>query len=233
MDDRAWPRGNKGPANAGPLLRESLGKFMQLKVLLMWAAPILGVVAVVFFSIVVLFVVSKQDAQNLISRAPVEFVQHNTAREQARVGLPARLKIPSIAVDAAIEHVGIAPDGSMAVPKGPDDVAWFNKGPRPGEPSSAVIAGHYGWKNNIPAAFDNLHKLRQGDKVYVEDEYGGTIGFVVRELRTYGENDDAWDVFNSSDGKAHLNLATCEGIWNKFSKSYSKRLVVFTDKVVE
>jgi len=34
----------------------------------------------------------------------------------------------------------------------------------------------------------------------------------------------------SSDAKAHLNLITCEGVWDKVSKSYSKRLVVFTDR---
>lgn len=118
----------------------------------------------------------------------------------------------------------------MDVPKGPNDVAWFNLGPRPGEIGSAVISGHYGWKNNIPAVFDNLHKLRKGDKVYVEDKNGATITFVVRELRTYDQNEDASDVFGSSDGKAHLNLVTCTGTWNKAQKSYSKRLVVFTDK---
>lgn len=53
---------------------------------------------------------------------------------------------------------------------------------------------------------------------------------MVRELRTYGPKDDVTNVFNSSDGQAHLNLITCEGIWDKASKSYSKRLVIFTDK---
>ena len=57
-------------------------------------------------------------------------------------GLPIRLKIPSIKVDAAIEYVGIAPDGNMDVPKGPDNVAWFEPGTRPGDVGSAVLAGH-------------------------------------------------------------------------------------------
>jgi LPXTG-site transpeptidase (sortase) family protein len=151
-------------------------------------------------------------------------------QEQASFGLPVHLKIPGITVDTTIEYIGVTPEGDMGAPKGPTGVAWFNLGPRPGELGSAVISGHYGWKNGIAAVFDNLHKLQKGDKLYIEDEKGTITTFVVRELRRYGENENASDVFNSNDGKAHLNLVTCEGVWNKSSKSYSKRLVVFTDK---
>lgn len=145
--------------------------------------------------------------------------------------LPARLKIPGIDVDAAVELVGLTPAGDMDTPKKPEDVAWFNLGTRPGEKGSAVITGHYGtWKNGKGSVFDNLHKLRQGDKIFVEDDNGSTTVFVVRESRSYDPSADAIDVFSSNDEKAHLNLTTCEGIWNKDSKIYSERLVVFTDK---
>lgn len=145
--------------------------------------------------------------------------------------LPIRLKIPKINVNAALESVGLTSDGSMGVPKYPANVGWFNLGPRPGDIGSAVLAGHYGrWKNGQGSVFDNLSKLRPGDKIYVTDDKGSIIVFVVRELRSYGPNADASDVFVSNDGKAHLNLITCEGAWNKTSKSYPKRLVVFADK---
>jgi LPXTG-site transpeptidase (sortase) family protein len=150
--------------------------------------------------------------------------------KEVRSPLPARLKIPKLNVDAVVLSVGLTKDGAMGVPEGPTDVAWFDLGSRPGEKGSAVIAGHFGWKNNIPAVFDSLGTLKKGDLVSIEDETGTTTTFVVRELRTYGENQDASDVFDSNDGKAHLNLVTCQGIWNKNKKSYSQRLVVFTDK---
>lgn len=141
-----------------------------------------------------------------------------------------RLKIPVIGVDSAVIPVGLTSDGAMGVPKGPAEVAWFNLGPRPGENGSAVIAGHYGWENNIPAAFDNLHKLHKGDKISIGDENGVVTTFVVRETRIYGKDEIAPEVFSSSDGKAHLNLITCAGVWNKAEKTRSERLVVFTDK---
>jgi LPXTG-site transpeptidase (sortase) family protein len=149
---------------------------------------------------------------------------------QTSVGLPARLKIPEINVNAAIKYMGLTPEGAMDVPKDPAEVVWFNLGPRPGENGSAVIAGHYGWKNNIPAVFDNLHKLRKGDKLAVEDEKGVTIIFIVREIRIYNKDEAAPDVFGSNDEKAHLNLITCTGTWDKTEKIRSDRLIVFTDK---
>lgn len=146
-------------------------------------------------------------------------------------GLPVRLKIPSISVDAAIESIGLTSQGAMDVPKNPGDAAWFNLGPRPGANGSAVIDGHYGtWKNGSGSVFDNLYKLHQGDQLYVEDDKGTIISFVVREIRSYDPKANASDVFGSSDGKSHLNLITCEGVWDKDSKSYPKRLVVFTDR---
>lgn len=143
---------------------------------------------------------------------------------------PIRLRIPTIKVDAAIERVGLASSWTMEAPKSPADVGWFSMGSRPGEAGSAIIAGHYGWKDGIPAAFDDLHALTKGDELFVQDKDGTTIVFVVREVLIYGQNDDASAIFGSSDGKAHLNLITCEGIWNKVSKSYSDRRVVFADK---
>lgn len=151
-------------------------------------------------------------------------------QEQENIGLPVRIKIPVIDVDTNVIPVGLTFDGAMDVPKGPAEVAWFNLGPRPGKNGNAVIAGHYGWKNNIPAVFDNLHKLRIGDKISVEDEKGVTTIFVVREMRIYGKDDVALDVFASIDGKAHLNLITCTRTWNKAEETRSERLVVFTDK---
>lgn len=181
------------------------------------------------FAALLLYFIPKNSIQN----SPALLVENVAAlsnQEQANVGLPVRLKIPSINVDAPVEYVGLISDGAMDIPKGTNEVAWFNLGARPGENGSAVIAGHNGWENNIPAVFDNLHKLRKGDKISVEDEKGAIITFVVREIRTYGKDETASDVFVSSDGKAHLNLITCTGVWNKAEKTRSERLIVFTDK---
>ena len=150
--------------------------------------------------------------------------------EQVSFGLPIRLKIPNINVDATIEYVGLEANGEMDVPKDPAAVGWLQSDNRPGDIGSAVIAGHYGvLENGKELVFDNLKKLGKGDKIYVQDEKGATITFVVRENSIYDADADASGVFNSNDGKSHLNLITCQS-WDKVSKNYTKRLVVFADK---
>jgi len=149
---------------------------------------------------------------------------------QSSLGRPARLVIPGINLDSSIEAVGLTPQGAMGVPKGITTTAWYSQGPRPGETGSSVIDGHYGWKKGVAAVFNNINKLRKGDQLYVQDDQGTTIAFVVREIRSFDPQANASEVFTSSDGKAHLNLITCEGTWDNALKSYPQRLVVFTDK---
>jgi LPXTG-site transpeptidase (sortase) family protein len=181
-----------------------------------------------------------QTPQNLVASEPVETILGVFFPEQANAAPPdlrrtsklsMRLKIPKIKVDAIVETVGLTANGEMGVPKGAINVALFDRGPRPGETGSAVITGHYGlWRNGKDSVFDKLHTLKKGDVLHIKKDDGTTVSFVVRELRTYGEHEDATEVFSSDDGKAHLNLITCAGVWNKLSATYSQRLVVLTDK---
>lgn len=155
------------------------------------------------------------------------------ALEQRSVGVPTRLKIPGLNLEAAVEHVAIAADGSMDVPKLPFDVAWYELGARPGETGSAVIAGHLNWKGGAKAIFSDLDKLKPGDHVMVENDQGVVISFIVKRSETYDANANATDIFTSNDGKARLNLITCSGEWNKETDAYSQRLVVFTEQIPE
>lgn len=155
-------------------------------------------------------------------------VFQSSALRNSLLASPTRLVIPGISVDADIEQVGVTPSGEMGVPNSAVRVGWFKLGPRPGEKGSAVMAGHFDGENGEPGVFMNLHKVKKGDKVIVEDGKGNSIVFIVRESRTYNSG-YADEVFNSTDS-AHLNLITCDGLWHGTEKSYSKRLVVFTDQ---
>lgn len=141
---------------------------------------------------------------------------------------PVRLLIPSININASIQQVGINSKGEMEVPSNTAEVGWFKLGSPPGEKGSAVISGHFDGKDGKEGVFANLHKLKAGDKLHIEDGKGKLISFVVREKRTLAPG-YADDVFNVDDGVAHLNLITCDGTWDGDKKSYSKRLVVFAD----
>ena len=151
----------------------------------------------------------------------------------AALSPPTQLKIDKIGVGAVVQPVGLTADGNMDIDENPTQAAWYKLGPKPGQEGSAVIAGHYGWKKNVPSVFNDLHTLVAGDRILTVGEDGKVMTFVVTSLATYAPDQDATNVFRSDDSKAHLNLVTCQGSWNNSVRTYSERLVVFTDLLDE
>lgn len=172
------------------------------------------IIALAVFSLLLLFLLTQGVPQGRVAiKAPL--------------GTPVRLMIPAISVDASIQQVGVTSKGEMGIPSNIADVGWFELGPRPGEKGSAVIAGHVDGENDEAGVFANLYKLKGGDKLYIKDDKGTVTPFIVRESRIYNPG-YAEEVF-SLNNSAYLNLVTCDGTWDGAKKSYSKRLVVFSD----
>lgn len=187
-----------------------------LKAHVRWLLLIIGIGFVIFSTY-----------ESVSQNQRVNEILYCTAPDKVPPGLPIRLTIPVINVNADVQYVGITLKGEMDVPSNTVDVGWFKPGPRPGENGSAVIAGHFTGENGKLGVFADLSKLKEGDILYIEDDKGTSTVFVVRESRTYDPG-YADEVFSSSDG-AHLNLITCDGVWNEAKKSYNKRLVIFAD----
>lgn len=143
------------------------------------------------------------------------------------VGNPVHISIPNIGVDADIESVGRNEKGEMAVPFIPMNVGWYQRGSRPGELGSAVIAGHVNWFGGVDAVFSDLHALQIGDLIIITDDRGAQRTFVVERMERYRPMDDAREVFRSHDDLVRLNLITCDGPWDEVMKTHSFRLVVF------
>jgi len=142
-------------------------------------------------------------------------------------GEPLRLRIPAIGVDAVIEPVGIAADGSMGLPKGYDTVAWYMLGPRPGEKGNAAIAGHLD-STTGPAVFWRLRQLQVGDKVYVYSTDNVEREFEVIAKETYPDGQaPIMRIFGPAEQR-NLNLITCVGVFDRAAHNYSDRLVVYT-----
>lgn len=140
----------------------------------------------------------------------------------------ARIEIPKIRVNADIKDMGLTPAGAMAVPGNRVEVGWFKLGTRPGDKGSAVIGGHNRWASG-DGVFVRLNELQIGDTLSVIDAKGVRTSFVVREIRSYDALDTDTALIYHSDSGVHLNLITCSGDWDISTKSYTKRLVLFTD----
>lgn len=141
---------------------------------------------------------------------------------------PTRLLIPKIGVSAKIVPVGLTPSGAMAVPPNFTDVAWFRPGTKPGEIGQAVMNGHLdtGW--NSKGVFQNLYQLEPGDIVAVEDQGNRVLNFKVIRSQLYDASDAPVEKIFGKSNETLLNLITCDGIWDSTSRTYDRRLVVFT-----
>lgn len=177
------------------------------------------------FLFFVSYFVSSTKAISDIVDAPIILV--NTKVTNHTVGFPIRLVIPVINTNAYIQNVGVTKAGDMDTPSNINDVGWYGLGPKPGEIGNSVIAGHLDGENGENGVFFNLYKLKKGDKVYVQNDKGITLEFIVQKIDIY-DSGYAEEVFSSND-LAHLNLITCAGTWDTNKKDFNKRLVVFTN----
>ena len=160
------------------------------------------------------------------SAAPASVLPAPAVRPPA----PVELIIPAIKVDAQVEQVGQDPTGAMDVPKKWEDVGWYKLGFRPGETGRAVMAGHLD-STTDKAVFWDLHLLKPGDKVQVKQETGSTLTFQVTGSEAYAYNQAPLQKIFGPAAAATLNLITCNGTFDKASKNYDKRLVVYTKLV--
>lgn len=178
-------------------------------------------------------VVYRYTLANFSSGEKTASVQQNTSRDQeiAATGIPARLFIPAIAVNAVVESVGMDHSGNMDVPKKPDHVAWYNLGYLAGENGNTVIAGHLDTTTGAPAVFYRLSDLKPGNTIRIEDQEGKIFTYQVISLKRFAyDNFPVKKVFGPSD-KNYLNLITCQGTFNAEKKVYSHRIVVISELV--
>lgn len=152
----------------------------------------------------------------------------NNSKTQA--GIPVRMLIPRIDMNAEIEVITKDESGYPTPPKLALNTGWYDLGVKPGEEGTAVIYGYVYWKNGYTARFSDLHFSKPGDFIEIIDDKDIITTFVVVEVKKYNLDTDISKLYESNDGKSHLNLITYDGAWDEATESYSKRVVVFTEK---
>ena len=164
-----------------------------------------------------------EPASHLITYA--QYASNTTPAQPS--ALPARLVIPAIGVDTAVEHVGVGVSGNMAVPMSYDNVGWYRLGTVPGDLGSAVVGGHVTNGLMMPSVFNRLGELQAGDEIIVETNGGDRIRFAVVDAQRYRYNKVPRDLlFNRNDAQ-WLNLITCDGGWLASKRTYDERVVIY------
>jgi sortase (surface protein transpeptidase) len=144
-------------------------------------------------------------------------------REPAAV--PVRLRVPALHIDAPLQHLGLEPDGTLEPPSAWNVPGWYARGPRPGDPGPAVIAGHVD-STAGPAVFFSLRDLRRGDAVLVVDRRGTVHHFVVDGVRSYPKDRFPTASVYGPQPLPVLRLITCTGAFDEAARSYVDNLVV-------
>lgn len=138
----------------------------------------------------------------------------------------ARIRAPSLGMDAPLITLGIDDDGVMENPDRPDVVAWYDFSSRPGFGSNAVFAGHLDFVDYGPAVFWRLSDLREGDEVMIDLADGTTLVYKVVQARTYAAaTAPVQDIVGPTDQEL-ITLITCAGSFSQTTRQYDDRLVV-------
>lgn len=116
----------------------------------------------------------------------------------------------------------------MDVPDNYTDAGWFRFGPAPGELGNSVIAAHLTDEAGRPAVFSRLSELQSGDEIHIETA-SGTSTFRVSGTNSYDKASAPLEEIFGLHPTARLNLITCDGEWQQGARSYSHRLVVFSE----
>lgn len=143
---------------------------------------------------------------------------------------PARIAIPAIGVDAAVQAVGVTAAGNLGVPDNFHDAGWYAGGPAPGEPGNAVIDGHVNNGLALPGVFSRLHEIGQGAIIEISGQDGSVTRFAVTEVKRYPYRAAPEGLYRRG-GQAGLVLITCGGTWLPQERTYDERVVVFASIV--
>lgn len=144
------------------------------------------------------------------------------------VGIPVSLSIPAIGVNAPVIQVGVDANGNMDSPKTATDTAWYAPGARPGQPGNAAIAGHIDFAGVGPAVFWDLQLLGVGSEIFVADDQGKQRRFVVTGIESYVADQAPLERIFGPASTANLNLISCLGNFDPVTRSYDRRIVVYT-----
>jgi hypothetical protein len=146
---------------------------------------------------------------------------------------PETLIVTTLEIDAPVGAYGVAPSGQMDVPDNVTEVGWYQFGPSPGEPGSAVLAAHVDLAGPGRGLFYDLDELDVDDEVVIGYDDGQSRRFRVVASRTYLKDELPLEAIFSRDGDAVLTLVTCGGGFSASTGRYDSNVVVYAVPVEE
>lgn len=150
-------------------------------------------------------------------------------------GIPSRLVIPALKVDASFENIGVdatAPaDASGKKPLGnPGDrtqAGWYSDGPRPGSGTGTVLVNGHTYHDGSAIFKESFAaQIADGQRIDIEQRNGSTCSYRVQRVwRDIDAKSDYPTIVQSEGlydfrGPERLFLATCGGDFNASLQNY-------------
>jgi sortase (surface protein transpeptidase) len=105
-------------------------------------------------------------------------------------------------------------------------VGWYRGGATPGEPGTAIVAGHVDTKTG-PAVFLYLRTLKPGSAVNIARQDGTIATFKVDSVETFSKAEFPNDRVYADTPDPELRLITCGGAYDTKVQDYEDNVVVF------
>lgn len=151
---------------------------------------------------------------------------------------PVSVSIPKLAAESSLMDLGRDPvTHELQVPpvEHPEQAGWFagdkidvdGDETKPGQRGSAVIAAHVDG-NGKPGLFKRLDSLVPGDEVFVDQDGGTELRFVVESVESFDKDRFPTERVYLADDDIRLNLVTCGGPFDEGSGHYTDNVVAFT-----
>ena len=149
------------------------------------------------------------------------------ADEYPATSPPLRVKIPRLAVSAAVLPVGLDKSRAVQIPPDIRDVGWYQLGVPPGAfRGSAVLVGHRDGREQGHGAFYDLGLLDVGDRITVTNAAGQVLAYRVVARESISKRRLPYKELFAVDGKPRLTLISCGGIYDPNNGGYQDNVVV-------
>ena len=141
-------------------------------------------------------------------------------------GVPLRLQIPSLSIDAPIIAVTSEASGALAVPDDVRLVGWWSGGATPGaNEGTVVLDGHVDSRTRGTGALFPLRHIRIGASLDLVESHM-KVRYRVVALREYAKDQLPSELFRV-DGPPHLSIITCGGAFNYKTRHYEDNVVAY------
>jgi sortase (surface protein transpeptidase) len=156
---------------------------------------------------------------------------HHAMKIKVPNGWPTYVVVPKIKIKAPVEALDLSKHIPQKAPYRWGDVAWYNRGPKPGQVGHAAIFGHVD-STCCPAVFWELKNLKPGDIAEVQYKGGASVKFKVMWSQNYANTKMPTKFLFGPSSQRAIVLVTCSGAFHSNGAGYDHKLVVYARMIL-